>query len=61
MKPFEEGTLIGEALAEFEAESPSTEEELREGAALLAGYLTEDEETQRTLAAGIRYGMMPKE
>lgn len=60
MKPFEEGTMLGEALAELR-ETPPTEEELQEDVAQLAGYFADDEETQRVIAAGIRYGLMPKE
>lgn len=58
MKPFEEGTGIGEALAELQEENgdPMTEEELRATADLLAYYFAEDEEQQRTLSAGIIWG-----
>lgn len=45
MKPFEEGKLIGEALAELRGDSddPMTEEELRTTADLLAFYFSEKE------------------
>lgn len=63
MKPFEGGKFIGDALAELREDSddPMTEEELRTTADLLAFYFAEDEDSQRTLSAGIRYGAMPKE
>lgn len=58
MKPFEEGKLIGDALAELQEGSndPMTEEELRATADLLACYFAEDEEQSRTLSAGIVWG-----
>lgn len=58
MKPFEEGKLIGEALAELREESnePMTEEELRTTADLLAFYFAEGDEQQHTLSAGIIWG-----
>ena len=58
MKPFEEGKLIGDALAELQEGSgdPMTEEELRATADLLACYFAEDEEQSRTLSAGIIWG-----
>lgn len=60
MKPFEEAKLLGEALAELR-ETPPTDEELQEDIARIAGYFANDEEAACTIAAGIRYGLMPKE